>query len=163
MPRRIEGVKPAVWEVIPVPVAIVAAPRGITHHVGDIGDEIGFFIKQHGQAHTGVEGCVGEIEIIVPKLVTRFISIRGQVQNKRTALTEALVGPFYEFNGRIYGVARESGHKEESILAPRERFHGFSCEWPVAVSRPIIPSYRAVVSTPKKRELLVETRFVISS
>ena len=163
LPRGIKGVKTAVWEVISVPIAIVAAPRGIPHHVGDVGYEFSFFIKQYWQAHAGIERCVGDIEVIVPKLVARFISIRGQVQNKRAALTEALVGSLNQFNGRIHGVARESGHEEKSVLAPCKRFHGLSCEWSVAVRIPIIPTHRAVVSSSKEREFLVKTRFVIAA
>ena len=138
LPGRIKRVKASVWQIVSIPVSVVASPRRIPHHVGDVRDELRFFIKFNGQPHAPVQGCVRGVEVVVPKFVTRTVPIGGQVQNEGSPLAEAVVGPFDQFNRRINGVSRQPRDEEKSVLASRERFHRFPCKRTVVVIEPII-------------------------
>ncbi len=75
LPRRVQCIESSVGEVIPIPITVVAAPGGITHDVGNVGDELRLLVKHHRQPHASVEGGVGRVEVIVPELVPRTVSI----------------------------------------------------------------------------------------
>ena len=138
LPRRIERVKPAVRQIIAIPVTVVASPRCIPHHVGDVCDEFCFFIEFNGQSHAPVQGGVGGVEVVVPKLVPRSVPVGSQVQDIGPSLTQTVVGALDQLERRIDGVSRESGDEEEPVFASCERFHRFACKRPVVVIEPII-------------------------
>ena len=163
LPRGIKGVKTTVGQVISVPVAVVASPRSIPHHVGDVGDELGLLIEHDREPQASVEGGVGRVEVVVPKFVTRIVPVRRQIKHEGPSLSEALVGTLDELERGIDGVPRESGDEEKAVLASRERFHRFSSERPVVVVEPIISSDGSVVSAAKQGQFLVKTRLVVAA
>ena len=163
MPRRVQRVKPAVGQVVSVPVAVVAAPRCVTHHVGNVGDELGFLVEENGQPHASVEGGVGGVEVVVPEFVPGFVSVRGQVEDKGPTLAEALVGTFDEVKGRINGVAGQSRDEKEAVLASCEGLHRFPCQRTVVVGAPIVGTDGAVVGAAQKGEFLVEAGLVVAT
>ena len=101
--------------MVSVPVHRRCSPTKHSHDVGNIGEKIGFLVKLNGPAHAG-EGRVGGVEIVVPKLVARFISIGCHVENEGSPLTQAVVGSLDEVEGGVHGVARQLATRKKPYL-----------------------------------------------
>ena len=162
LPGGVEGVKTAVGQVVPVPISVVAAPRGVPHHVGDVGDEFRLFVEQHGHAHAAERG-VRRVEVVVPKLVAGVVSVGGEVKDEGALVAEALVGAFDEVEGRFNRVAREASDQKEAVLASGERLHGFAGQRSVVVRPPVIGTDGAVVRPTEKGQFLVEAGLVVAA
>ena len=162
LPCSVQRVKPAVWQVVSVPVAVVAAPRSIAHHARDVCDKFGFFVKENGQAH-GAKGGVGCVQVVVPELVAGIVAVGGQVQHEGTLLTEALVGALNKVKRRFHRVTGEASHEEKTVLGPCERFHGFARQWPIVVGSPVVAADGAVVGASEQGQFLVKARLVVST
>ena len=160
LPRSVQRVKPAVWQVVSVPIAVVAAPRSITHHARDVCHKFGFFVEENGQAH-GAEGGVGYVQVVVPELVAGLIAVGGQVQHEGALLTEALVGALNEVEGRFHCVAGEAGHEEKTVFGPRKRLHGLTSQGAVVVGSPVVAADGAVVGASEQGQFLVKARLVV--
>ena len=163
LPGAVQRVKAAVGEVVFVPVTVVASPRCISHDVGDVGEEFGFLVKMNGQAHAGVERGVGRVEVVVPKFVTRVVSIGRQIKDKSATLTQTLVRSFYQFQGGVDGITRQSGDEKEPVFLPRERLHRFSSERSIIVRNPVISADGTVVGAAKQRQFLVKTGLIVAA